>query len=50
KKVIPGDTIVFKIVLNEPIRRGIIHMTGFGYVGQNLVVEADMMAQITKNK
>ncbi len=50
KKVVPGDTIVFKIDLTEPIRRGIVHMQGFGYVGNNVVVEAEMMAQVIKNK
>lgn len=50
KKVIPGDTLVFKIELMEPIRRGIVHMQGYGYVGENVVVEAEMMAQIAKNK
>lgn len=50
KKVIPGDTIVFKIELMEPIRRGIVHMQGFGYVGDNVVVEAELMAQVAKTK
>lgn len=49
KKVIPGDTIVFKIELISPIRRGIVHMQGYGYVGDNVVVEAELMAQVAKN-
>ena len=50
KKVVPGDTMVFKISLTEPIRRGIVHMQGFGYVKDYIAVEAEMMAQIIKNK
>lgn len=49
-KVVPGDTLVFKLVMNEPIRRGIVKMTGKSYVGNTLVCEADMMAQIAKQK
>ncbi len=50
RKVVPGDTIVFKIELMEPIRRGIVHMQGYGYVGDAVVVEAELMAQVAKNK
>lgn len=50
KKVIPGDTIIFKCDLTQPMRRGIISMQGTGYVGDSVVVEAEMMAQIVKNK
>lgn len=50
KKVVPGDTIIFKIELIEPIRRGIVHMQGYGYVGDSVVVEAELMAQVAKNK
>lgn len=50
KKVIPGDTIIFKIELIEPIRRGIVHMQGYGYVGDSVVVEAELMAQVAKTK
>lgn len=50
KKVVPGDTIIFKIDLIEPIRRGIVHMQGYGYVGENIVVEAELMAQVAKTK
>ena len=45
----PGDTLVFKIELISPIRRGIVHMQGYGYVGENIVVEAELMAQVAKN-
>ncbi len=50
KKVVPGDTIIFKIELKEPIRRGIVHMQGYGYVSGSVVVEAELMAQVAKTK
>jgi UDP-3-O-[3-hydroxymyristoyl] N-acetylglucosamine deacetylase/3-hydroxyacyl-[acyl-carrier-protein] dehydratase len=50
RKVVPGDTILFRCSLNEPIRRGIANMTGQGFVGDQLVVEGVLMAQITKMK
>lgn len=50
RKVVPGDTLIFRIELIEPIRRGIVHMQGYGYVGENVVVEAELMAQVAKNK
>lgn len=50
KQVVPGDTLIFKLVMNEPIRRGIVKMTGKSYVGTTLVCEAEMMAQIVKEK
>jgi UDP-3-O-[3-hydroxymyristoyl] N-acetylglucosamine deacetylase / 3-hydroxyacyl-[acyl-carrier-protein] dehydratase len=49
-KVVPGDTLIFKNVLLEPIRRGICQMRGEAYVGNKLVMEATMMAQIVKQK
>lgn len=50
RKVVPGDTILFRMVLNEPIRRGIANMTGQAFVGDQLVMEGVLMAQITKIK
>ena len=50
KKVLPGDTIVFRLDLLTPIRRGICHMKGIAYVGQKVVMEAELMAQIVKEK
>lgn len=49
-KVVPGDTLVMKLELVEPIRRGICMMRGRAFVGDKLVSEADMMAQIVKIK
>jgi len=47
-KVVPGDTVVFFNQLSAPIRRGLISMRGLAYVGNKVVMEADMMAQITR--
>lgn len=47
-KVVPGDTLVFKLMLTSPIRRGIANMAGFCYVGDTLVCEGEFMAQIVK--
>lgn len=48
QKVMPGDTILFKLTLASPIRRGICHMKGEAYVGDKVVTEAEMMAQIVR--
>ena len=48
QKVVPGDTLLFELNLISPIRRGIVHMQGRAFVGDNLVSEAELMAQITK--
>ena len=50
RKVIPGDTLVLKVDLLQPIRRGIVHMQGYGYVNDTIAVEAEMMALVTKDK
>lgn len=47
-KVVPGDTILFKLDLLAPIRRGLCHMKGNAYVGNKIVMEARMLAQIVK--
>lgn len=49
-QVHPGDTIVFSCELLEPIRRGIARMKGVGMVGEKIVSEAELMAQIVKVK
>jgi UDP-3-O-[3-hydroxymyristoyl] N-acetylglucosamine deacetylase/3-hydroxyacyl-[acyl-carrier-protein] dehydratase len=48
RKVVPGDTLIFKITLNSPIRRGIATMRGITYVGNKVVAEGEFMAQIVK--
>jgi UDP-3-O-[3-hydroxymyristoyl] N-acetylglucosamine deacetylase/3-hydroxyacyl-[acyl-carrier-protein] dehydratase len=50
RKVVPGDTLIFKLELIEPIRRGIVTMWAQAFVGENLVTEAELCAQIAKNK
>ena len=50
KKVVPGDTLVFKIELTSPIRRGIANMRGLCYVGGKVAAEGDFMAQIVKTE
>lgn len=49
-QVTPGDTIIFTCELLEPIRRGIARMKGVGMVGDKVVSEAELMAQIVKVK
>lgn len=49
-KVVPGDTLIMKMDLLEPMRRGIAIMYGEIYVGEKLVMEGEMMAQIVKIK
>jgi len=50
QKVVPGDTLQFELRLSEPIRRGIVAMEARAYVGEQLVTEASLMAQVVKNK
>ena len=50
QKVVPGDTLILRLELLAPIRRGISTMKGYVFVGDKLVSEAEFMAQIIKNK
>lgn len=50
QKVVPGDTLVFKVELLAPVRHGISSMKGYMFVGDQLVSEATFTAQIVKNK
>ncbi len=50
QKVIPGDTIVFELYLLSPIRRGLVEMGGKAYVNGKMVMEAEMLAQVAKDK
>jgi len=50
RKVVPGDTLIFKLELLSPIRRGIANMKGQAFVGENVVAEGEFMAQISKDK
>lgn len=48
QRVIPGDTLILKLDLLNPIRRGICEMRGTVYVGNKLVTEAELVAQIVR--
>lgn len=50
QKVVPGDTLVFRVQFLSPLRRGIAEMKGYAFVGDKIVSEAEFMAQIVKNK
>lgn len=50
QKVVPGDTLIFKVELLAPLRHGISSMKGFSFVGEKVVCEATFTAQIVKNK
>ena len=50
KKVVPGDTLIFKVELLAPVRHGISSMKGYIFVGDQVVAEATFTAQIVKNK
>ncbi len=50
KQVVPGDTLIMRLVLTEPIRRGIAVMKAEAFVGTKVVCEAMLTAQIVKTK
>jgi UDP-3-O-[3-hydroxymyristoyl] N-acetylglucosamine deacetylase/3-hydroxyacyl-[acyl-carrier-protein] dehydratase len=50
QKVLPGDTLVFDLKLITPMRRGLVHMAGKAYVNGKLVMEAEMLAQVIKDR
>ncbi|MDO4715845.1 MAG: bifunctional UDP-3-O-[3-hydroxymyristoyl] N-acetylglucosamine deacetylase/3-hydroxyacyl-ACP dehydratase [Bacteroidales bacterium] len=50
QKVVPGDTLIFRVELLAPVRRGISSMRGLVFVGEKIVSEATFTAQIVKNK
>ena len=50
RKVIPGDTVGFELKLLSPIRRGLVHMGGKGYVNGEVCIEAEMLAHVTKDR
>ena len=47
-KVVPGDTIILKMELMSPIRRGIVQMKGTTYVGDKIASEGELTAQVVK--
>ena len=50
QKVVPGDTLLFRVELLSPVRHGISSMKGYMFVGDQVVSEATFTAQIVKNK
>ncbi len=50
QKIVPGDTLLFKVDLLAPVRHGISSMKGYVFVGDHIVSEASFTAQIVKNK
>lgn len=50
QKVVPGDTLLFRVELLAPVRHGISSMKGYMFVGDHVVSEATFTAQIVKNK
>ncbi len=50
QKVVPGDTLLFRVEMISPIRHGIATMKGYCFVGDKVVSEASFTAQIIKNK
>ncbi|OJX34880.1 MAG: UDP-3-O-[3-hydroxymyristoyl] N-acetylglucosamine deacetylase [Flavobacteriia bacterium 40-80] len=50
QKILPGDTVIFELTLMSPIRRGLVEMAGKAYVNGKLVMEAEMLAQVVKDK
>lgn len=50
QKVVPGDVLIIRMELLSPFRRGICHMKGVAYVGDTIVTEATLLAQVNKNK
>jgi UDP-3-O-[3-hydroxymyristoyl] N-acetylglucosamine deacetylase / 3-hydroxyacyl-[acyl-carrier-protein] dehydratase len=50
RKVVPGDTLIFKLTLTSPIRRGMAIMKGLTYVGSRIVAEGEFMAQVVKQR
>ncbi|MBP6091767.1 MAG: bifunctional UDP-3-O-[3-hydroxymyristoyl] N-acetylglucosamine deacetylase/3-hydroxyacyl-ACP dehydratase [Crocinitomicaceae bacterium] len=50
QKIMPGDTVVFELSLLSPIRRGLVEMGGKAYVNGKIVAEAEMLAQVIKDK
>ena len=50
KKVVPGDTLIFKVKLEAPVRHGMSSMKGLVFVGDEVVTEAEFTARIIQNK
>lgn len=49
-RVVPGDTLILKLELLSPIRRGICEMKGTAYVGNKIVTEAELVAKLVQKE
>jgi UDP-3-O-[3-hydroxymyristoyl] N-acetylglucosamine deacetylase/3-hydroxyacyl-[acyl-carrier-protein] dehydratase len=49
-KVVPGDVLVLRCDMNEPIRRNMVTMYAQAFVGEKIVAEGELTAQVIKNK
>lgn len=47
-KVVPGDTLIFKLIPTAPLRRGLCSMKAWAYVGNQVVAEAELLAQLSR--
>lgn len=50
ERVVPGDTLIISMETTEPMKRGICKMKGKAFVGDKMVAEAELMAQIIKKQ
>lgn len=50
KKVVPGDVVVFKMVITHPLEHSLVCMTGRAWVGDRVACEGEMVAQVIKNR
>ena len=50
QKVVPGDTLIFRVDITGPLRHNIGSMQGYAFIGENCVAEATFTAQVIKNK
>jgi len=50
QKVVPGDTLIFRVELVAPLRHSIGTMQGYAFIGENCVAEATFTAQVISNR
>ena len=49
QKVMPGDTVIYRVKALAPVRHGFARVRGVGYVGDNIVCEAEVVARVVAN-
>ncbi len=50
RKVVPGDVVVFKLIITQPLEHSLVCMSGRAWVGDSIACEGDMVAQVIKNR